>query len=249
MKHIIRLMTMGLFVLATCGSAQNLITNGSFELPVIGESYRPLPSGSTEMPGWTVGATGNVEIIRTHWPASDGANSLDMNGVQSGSVSQNVFLTNGLSYLLTFDMAYNTALFQPMTLHASIGGCSQSFTNDRAAGGPFWQHKKLFFTATNTGLATLKFEDTSNSQLSGGAALDNVCLIEASSLLSIKMYAGIKIEGTIGRTYRIDCVDIQASTNSWTTITNLVLPSSPYVFMDIHSPSSNSRFYRAVLLP
>ena len=61
------------------------------------------------------------------------------------------------------------------------------------------------------------------------------------------MYAGINIAGAVGRTYSVDA---QNDLNSnWLNLTNLVLPTSPYFFIDMNSPQYPRRFYRAVLLP
>jgi hypothetical protein len=62
------------------------------------------------------------------------------------------------------------------------------------------------------------------------------------------MYAGLTIAGKIGGIYEIDgCNDLSVS--NWTTLTNITLPSSPYLFIDTDSPSYAKRFYRAILLP
>ena len=63
--------------------------------------------------------------------------------------------------------------------------------------------------------------------------------------LGIATYAGITITGFVGRTYQI-----QASTDmtNWSTITTLLLTSSPYLWFDTSSVAGN-RFYRAFLMP
>jgi hypothetical protein len=63
--------------------------------------------------------------------------------------------------------------------------------------------------------------------------------------LAIATYAGLTISGLVGRTYQI-----QASTDltSWSTVTTLLLTSSPYLWFDT-SGVGQKRFYRAYLLP
>jgi immunoglobulin I-set domain protein len=68
------------------------------------------------------------------------------------------------------------------------------------------------------------------------------------SFLEIDLYAGLKILGVPGRTYRIDATPSSGPT-SWQTLTNLVLPSSPYVWIDYESPDLPARIYRAGELP
>jgi hypothetical protein len=63
--------------------------------------------------------------------------------------------------------------------------------------------------------------------------------------LGIATYAGVTINGLVGRTYQI-----QSSPNlsTWTTRATLLLTSSPYFWID-QNPVAGNKFYRAVLLP
>jgi hypothetical protein len=65
------------------------------------------------------------------------------------------------------------------------------------------------------------------------------------SLLSLNMYAGLTIVGQVGATYEIDYLNSLSGGTNWTVLTNIVLPSNPYLFFDTTSPFSSSRFYRA----
>jgi hypothetical protein len=68
------------------------------------------------------------------------------------------------------------------------------------------------------------------------------------SLLNLNLFAGLTIVGKIGGTYQIDYrTDLNSS--NWTVLTNLVLPSSPYLFIDPQPANGSQRFYRALLLP
>lgn len=68
------------------------------------------------------------------------------------------------------------------------------------------------------------------------------------AFLDIHCYAGISVLGVPGRTYRIEASPAQGAPN-WQTVTNLVLPQSPYIWIDYESPSLPSRIYRASELP
>lgn len=58
----------------------------------------------------------------------------------------------------------------------------------------------------------------------------------------------ISLTGTTGATYRIEFAPALPATN-WTTLTNIVLPTSPQVVLDHQSiTNQSSRFYRATLL-
>jgi hypothetical protein len=65
-------------------------------------------------------------------------------------------------------------------------------------------------------------------------------------VLVINMYAGLTIFAPVGSTNQIQYVNNLNSTN-WTTLTNLVLPTNPYVFVDYSSAGQPQRFYRDVL--
>jgi hypothetical protein len=66
--------------------------------------------------------------------------------------------------------------------------------------------------------------------------------------VDLQTYAGIRIEGTPGRTY---CLEHAASVDSavWMPLTNIVLPQSPFTVMDSAPISMPKRLYRAVEVP
>ncbi len=68
-------------------------------------------------------------------------------------------------------------------------------------------------------------------------------------VLGIKLYAGyagLSITGAVGDLCSIECVTDLPPTNNWLSLTNFVLPSSPYLWMDTTVPATGRRFYRAV---
>jgi hypothetical protein len=58
------------------------------------------------------------------------------------------------------------------------------------------------------------------------------------------MYAGLDIVGAVGAIYNIQSTSDLGSTN-WTTLTNVALPSQPYIYIDYASPTNSKQFYRA----
>ena len=70
----------------------------------------------------------------------------------------------------------------------------------------------------------------------------------ASSLV-LKMVAGLEIYGTAGMTYRIDYLRDVANPNSWAALTNIVLSTNPYFWVDVSSTNQPKRFYRSVGMP
>lgn len=61
-----------------------------------------------------------------------------------------------------------------------------------------------------------------------------------------QMFAGMVVRGVTGLTYQIQFVTNLTNTNNWTTLTNLALTTSPWLFIDNTSPGAARRFYRAV---
>ncbi len=68
------------------------------------------------------------------------------------------------------------------------------------------------------------------------------------TFLGIKSYAGIEILGMPGHSYHIEATPAGGAP-SWQTITNLTIPSSPYIWFDLESPSLPARLYKATELP
>jgi hypothetical protein len=63
--------------------------------------------------------------------------------------------------------------------------------------------------------------------------------------LQLNTYPGLRIVGTVGRTYQVQS---SPDMTNWTTRANLLLNSSPYLWID-QNPVSGSKFYHAFLLP
>ena len=71
--------------------------------------------------------------------------------------------------------------------------------------------------------------------------------VEISPLwIDLKMFAGVIIQAQPGKTVK---VEYSNDLVSWTTLTQLVLPTSPYTYYDTDSPNHPKRFYRAVEVP
>jgi hypothetical protein len=86
--------------------------------------------------------------------------------------------------------------------------------------------------------------------LSGGTATGTIRNDDCRARLAIGLYAGhagLTIQGCVGKTYRVEAAD--AVEGPYTAVTNLVLNSSPYLWMDPASSLRPQRFYRTALLP
>jgi hypothetical protein len=71
----------------------------------------------------------------------------------------------------------------------------------------------------------------------------------AVSFVTIHNYAGLTIKGIPGHTYRIDYLNQFQSGTNWQTLTNLVLPATPHIWIDYESPAAAKRYYRVAELP
>ncbi|MGP8053556.1 MAG: hypothetical protein ACLQAH_07015, partial [Limisphaerales bacterium] len=67
-----------------------------------------------------------------------------------------------------------------------------------------------------------------------------------ATTLTISTYPGVTINGSAGAVYQI-----QSTTNlnsTWQPLTNLMLPFSPYIWVDTSPPAVGQKFYRSVQL-
>ncbi len=65
---------------------------------------------------------------------------------------------------------------------------------------------------------------------------------------SLRLYPGVSIEGGVGRTYQIQFTN-RVSSGQWIPLTNIILPSSPFIFFDATATNSTDRFYKVIGLP
>jgi hypothetical protein len=69
--------------------------------------------------------------------------------------------------------------------------------------------------------------------------------------LSIQLQATVPtltLQGTVAARHQVQVASTLPATN-WTTLTNLLLPSSPFVFQDTGASGSTRKFYRALVVP
>lgn len=165
-------------------------TNGSFEIGNDPGTFTTLSApNTTDITNWSVDS-GSVDYIGTLWQAADGGRSVDLNGLEAGSVSQVVPTVIGATYDVSFYMSGNPSnrpaedpLFSPTLKAMSVsatGAAPQNFTFDTALkGNDFvdmkWEQHTYSFVATSVS-TTLTFA----SQIVGafGPALDNVTIQE-----------------------------------------------------------------------
>jgi hypothetical protein len=64
--------------------------------------------------------------------------------------------------------------------------------------------------------------------------------------LDIGTYPGLTIAGSPGKPVRIEYSESMPPNATWQTLTNTILPTSPWLFIDTQSAIRQRRFYRAV---
>jgi choice-of-anchor C domain-containing protein len=182
MKRILVLGIISIVLLACVGAVSAaIVTNGGFEAPTISDPYvtydvnNPAPGSF----GWSVGGAG-VDQIGSYWPAAEGAQSLDLSALGSGSITQTLTTTPGTKYQVTFDMAGNAGCgpaiktvdvnWDSQTKTATFDSTGKSYSNMG------WVAKSFNFQA-GSGSTVLQFVDTTSSSPCG-VALDNIIVTE-----------------------------------------------------------------------
>ena len=141
------------------------VNNGQFATPT-----NPFTTVTgTAIPGWTVGAGGNVDWIGNYWQSTPGINyglnpgySIDLDGSSSvSSISQVIGTTMGDSYTLSFVLSGNPDGPPTVkTLDVIIGGVPTTFTFDKTSitrSDMGWTPESISFTATGS-LTEITFE-------------------------------------------------------------------------------------------
>ena len=146
----------------------NLLTNGSFEFGTLvndGNATQTFSAGPTAITGWS--AVGRqVSWIEAGNPfllsAQDGSRFLDLTayntGAPFGGVTQSIATTIGNQYSLSFFLGSFTTRWggPPISILASAGSTSQTFTNSAVTTSSTWTPFAMTFTATaNTTAITL----------------------------------------------------------------------------------------------
>ena len=107
----------------------------------------------------------------------------------------------------------------------------------------------LAYTASGLTTNTSFWVSVHNALGTVDSAAANVAVFPAKAarlnLTRLSGMAALVIDGLPGTQYRLDYTT-NLSTTSWSNVINLVLPSSPYTFIDATSLNAPLRFYRAV---
>jgi hypothetical protein len=174
-----------LWALSVLPASANLLTNGSFETGSFvnqGNQTMVLPVGSTTISGWTVVAD-QLAWINAGNPwglsAQDGNFFLDFTaypaGAPFGGVAQSIATVPGQQYNLSFYLGSYTQRWggPPVSIQASAGGTSQTFTDNTTSTGSTWTPFSMLFTASSAN-TVVSLVGTAGYQYIG---LDNVSVV------------------------------------------------------------------------
>ncbi len=174
------------FGCAAASASSNLIVNGSFEDPVVpdsnGNGWITVYSGSTiGSAGWIVDQN-SVDVhtreFSTKWNCADGLQALDMTGGNQGIIHQEVAVTPGVDYQLSFYMSANLAFAPQITsLEVYADGTMLGQVDFDTTGATLasmnWQLHSFSFAAPDS---LLNVEFRSLTPGGCGPAIDNVQL-------------------------------------------------------------------------
>jgi len=213
-------------------------SNGSFEIGTDPGMYTTLIPGNINITDWTVDS-GSVDYIGTYWNASDGSRSIDMNGLEAGSISQTFSTVVGATYDVTFDLSgnpdsradQNDPYWSPSNKVVSVGATgasSQNFSFDTSVKGNslsnmMWENDAYSFIATGTS-TTLTFA----SQIPGafGPALDNVLITETLPVVSASCP-----EGTTQSSSPLETVSVNSNLIGGASSANNLSSGQNYLFV------------------
>ncbi|TJZ57005.1 choice-of-anchor C family protein [Streptomyces piniterrae] len=165
-------------VASAAGSAVSRFDDGSFETPKVApNTFQTFTAGEFVGP-WKV-TSGSVDVKDAgYWQAAEGDQSLDLNGTETGAVSQTFATNRGSTYTVTYSLAGNSdgQAPTPKTGKVLIDGQNvQDFSFD--ATGKTHQNmgyvtREVGFVATGSS-TTLTFASTTPHS-AGGPVIDDV---------------------------------------------------------------------------
>jgi hypothetical protein len=235
----------GVLMLNAAQDLQPVAINGT--IYVVGVGPYNSSSRSTNVEAFTPSQSSlwsssspTVASINTNGLASGLTNGATTITATSGSVSGNTTLTVVSPPSIAVQPTNNTVSPNgsvTLSVGATGGGLSYQWqfngTNITGATGASLTITNV--SAADVGVYTVIVNNAAGSVTSSSATLASV---------DIKMFAGVIVDGPLGSNYLI-----QATSNllsSWTTLTNVALPTQPYIYIDYSSPTNSKQFYRAV---
>jgi choice-of-anchor C domain-containing protein len=94
---------------ASPAHGDNRVTNGSFESPFVDGQFETYYGvDATSLTGWVVDHAGtSINHVNAQWNDADGFQSIDLNGIEAGSIYQDLSTTASQEYTIRFALAGN----------------------------------------------------------------------------------------------------------------------------------------------
>jgi len=233
------------------------IVNGGFEQPVTATFIEFSAPDSSTIPGWTI-MSGSVDVVNAVGngfdvgPAYQGAQYLDLNGNDAGTITQTFATTPGVTYLLSFAYANNydpaTSLTALVTVTNSSGTLlSMNVTHSTSVSGNLnWDVFNQLFTA-NQSSATLTF--VSQNSGNGGVFLDAISVTpQVQPMLAISLSGS---QATISWTTNASNFQLLSTPSisppiQWTAVTNQPVTNGILCIVTV-SATNDVQFFRLEL--
>jgi len=187
------------------------ISNGGFEQPTtppLSGSVTTFTSASQGIPGWTI-VSGNVDLVATALlPSFEGNESINLNGLSPGAISQTFSTVLGQAYTLTFGYSNNpgspSAIF---TADVSVTGATpvlattithntSTYDINTHTGSMNYNVFSQNFIANSTS-STVKFQSTSPAG-PYGIVLDGIKATATPEFGSVFSLGGLLVAGGVG---------------------------------------------------
>lgn len=137
---------------------------------------------------------------------------------------------------------------------SQVVGAGQSVTFTAAATGyptPSYQWQfsganipgatRSSYTIPSPGLSNIGYYTVR----AGNSVTTNSSVSVSLTFLKLNTYAGLNILGPLGANYSIQSIPALGGT-TWTVLTNISLPTQPYIYIDYSSATNALRFYQAL---
>jgi choice-of-anchor C domain-containing protein len=162
----------------SCPTTSSVVKDGSFEWPLASPGSFDTYVAGTTFGNWTV-AFGTVDLVNTYWKAYNGVQSVDLSGIDTGAIEQDLATTPGQSYELSFWLAANPECGPTIKRLAvwwdgrqvAIRRGDDTGHSDADMG---WTRHRLTLTATG---ATTRLEFRSLVPGGCGPAIDKVAMV------------------------------------------------------------------------
>jgi len=214
-------------------------------------NYNPSGNGSLTY-AWDGTTVGTVTLSAANRARGMQLDAFGLSSLGGGDGSAELYIDD-----ITYTMTVVAPLFtqQPSNQVVSTG---QGFTFNASATGyptPIYQWQ---FSSNGVSYADISGATGASYSL-GSSSVTNIGyyrVVAANSVgtnntvgasltfLNLNLYAGLNILGPIGANYAIQSTP-NLGTSNWTTLTNVSLPTQPYVYIDYSSPTNVKQFYRA----